>query len=605
MGVIQRKSSQKPTFKTKTITSLLEPIVIIPTELVELSQWLCTYYPSSMGQLMSLILPTTLLQKSRNSRAPQSDATKPTKPPVLTTDQAHVVAEIMSKPDRMHLLHGETGSGKTRVYSELIQKTLATKKSAILLTPEIGLTPQLTHTIEAHFPGKTVVLHSNLTPAERRNRWLQIASSPEPLIIIGPRSALFAPLQSVGIIILDEAHDTAYKQEQSPFYMTSRVAAKLAELHGAKVIMGTATPAVSDYYTFLEKGLPIHTLSQRAIRSDHTANITTVDLRNRDDFSRSNWLSNILLEKIEQNLGNQTQSLLFLNRRGTARLVLCQTCGWQALCPRCDVPLVYHNDHHELRCHTCGYTTDTPSSCPTCQSTELTFKSIGTKALATEIARLFPKASLLRFDSDNSKNEQLEKKFKHIQDGNVDIIIGTQMLAKGLDLPKLGLVGIVMADTSLTFPDYTAEERMFQLINQVAGRADRGHRDTDVIVQSYHPDNPLLHFALKQDYQAFYEYEINERKTYHFPPFRYVLKIKIERSTAKSAETTTNRVRQMILDLGYKIELSDAMPSFSAKVNNRYRWQLIIKAVDRTILTDIIHQLPANVSYDIDPTNLL
>ncbi len=601
LGVVHRQVT-KPKFAAKEITKSLS--VTIPIELIELILWLTTYYPAPLGQLLTLLLPTSLKQKSREGLKKAPPASPQSQPP-LTNEQQKTVSDILISPERMHLLHGDTGSGKTRVYIELIQEAITRRKSVILLTPEIGLTPQLTESIEKAFPGISTVLHSNLTPAERRNRWLKIAEHTEPQIVIGPRSALFAPLHSVGFIILDESHDNSYKQEQAPYYLTSRVAAKLAERHGAKVVLGSATPLVSDYYAFKQKKLPIHRMGALAKPNAYTSDTEVIDLRDRASFIKSAWLSDSLIKAISETYKEHNQSLIFLNRRGSARVVLCQACGWQAVCPRCDLTLTYHGDSHQMRCHTCGYTVKAPVDCPTCKSADITFKSIGTKALVEEIQKLFPNARVMRFDGDNLKSERLESHYETITSGKVDIIVGTQLLAKGLDLPRLGMVGVALADTSLFFPDFTAEEHLYQLISQVTGRANRGHRNTKIIVQTYHPDNETLKFALAKDYAGFYERQLSERQTFGFPPFKYVLKLRAERATAKSAESAIKLVRNKLLDLGLHVEISEPSPAFIEKIHDRYRWQIIIKSARRATLVDTIAQLPANITYDIDPSNLL
>ena len=605
LGVITKRV-EKPAFATKQLERVLPAEVTVPGQLAELVRWLSDYYPAPLGQIMSLLLPTTLQQQSRKQKAKeQTEASKAISPPVLTQEQKKIVSAIKNSSAKMHLLHGDTGTGKTRVYLELIADALAKNKSCIVLTPEIGLTPQLTMTLEQAFPGKTVVLHSELTPAERRNRWLGIAGNEKPQIIIGPRSALFAPLHDIGLIILDEAHDSAYKQEQAPHYLASRVAAKLADLHGAKVILGTATPLIQDYFTFVQKGLPIHRMKETAVKSTFTSDTELVSLKDRSLFSRSNWLSTPLIQSIEETLRSGGQALIFLNRRGSARLVSCQQCGWQAVCSRCDIPMTYHGDKHHMLCHTCGYRTSAPASCPSCSSTEIAFKSIGTKAIATELEKLFPDKRLLRFDSDNNKADRLETQYETVRAGEVDIIVGTQLLAKGLDLPNLGLVGIVVADSSLFFPDYTAEERTYQLISQVIGRTGRGHRNSKVIVQTYHPDNQTLLHALAGNYEDFYNDQIRGRQRHTFPPYRYTLKIRVERASSSAAERAINTVRNSLAAAGLKIELSDPAPAFIEKIHNRYRWQLIAGAVDRNQLTKAITILPANTLYDIDPLDML
>lgn len=597
------KAVPKPPFAVKPIISSVESV--IPKELISLAYWLHGYYPAPLGQVISLLIPASIRQKSRQKQQTSEAPAAPTTLPPLTSQQAGIVKAIIDDSSRMHLLHGETGSGKTRVYIELMKKALAENRSCLLLTPEIGLTPQLTETVEASFPGMTTVLHSELTPSERRNRWMAIARADGPQIIIGPRSALYAPVRSLGYTIVDEAHDDAYKQEQAPHYQTTRVAAKLGELHQAKVILGSATPLVADYFTFLSKKLSVHLMPEKAISSSFSSSIDIVSLRERSHFQKSNWLSKQMLASIDENLGSGLQSLIFLNRRGSARLVSCQNCGWQALCPRCDLPLTYHGDSHHMQCHTCGYRGSTPASCPECNSSEITFRSIGTKAIVSELERLYPKARILRFDSDVTKADRLEAQYANVRSGKTDIIVGTQMLAKGLDLPELGMVGVVLADTAMYFPDYTADERTFQLLRQVSGRVDRGHRNTKVVVQTYHPESATLLHALNKDYDSFYETQLKERQTFGFPPYRFVLKLRIERASLVAAERAARELAENVRSLGLRIEVSDPAPAFIEKTYGRYRWQLILKAVDRSLLLKVIAALPAKVQYDIDPTNLL
>ena len=603
VGIVWAKVTE-PDFNSKLVSELvsLEPL---PDHLLQLHDWILDYYPGPRGATTQLFLPSSLL---KTARAKQADTKVPTQEPskqhVLNSGQQSAVA-VIQKGSGAFLLHGATGSGKTRVYIELVDQTLRSNKSATILTPEIGLTPQLTTSLESAFPGQVVTIHSTQTVAQRRNNWQTIHQSAKPLVVIGPRSALFAPIKDIGLVVLDEAHDGAYKQEQMPYYQASRVAAKLANITGAKLVLGSATPQVHDYYTFNAKNLPIITMDDQANNQDDQVTTRVVDLADRNQFSRSAWLSNQLVEEIEKALNSKSQSLLFLNRRGTARLVLCQNCGWQATCPRCDLPLTYHGDHHHLRCHTCGFTDTAPSACPECSSTDLQFKSIGTKTIVSEASRLFPKANIQRFDGDSKKSENLESQYSSVKDGSVDILVGTQMLSKGLDLPRLRVVGVVAADTSLYFPDYTAEERTFQMLRQVTGRVGRGHGDGVVVIQSYHPSSTTIQAAVQKDYASFYEAQLAERELYQFPPFYFVLKISVERATQASAIKATQELASALANAKLAIKITGPAPAFVEKSFNKYRWQLIIKSKQRSQLTRAIQLVPKNTKYDIDPTNLL
>lgn len=600
------ESTPKPRFTTKPIIRAL-PDRPLPPESLPLFNWIRSYYPAPLGVIAQLFVPSMLLQKSQAQpeTAGTSTSTTVTLPP-LTDEQSQAVAAIQASNNQSYLLHGDTGTGKTRLYLELITKTISQDKSVLLLTPEIGLTPQLIASCQQVFPAQTMLIHSNLTAAQRRNAWLRIAGSKTPLIIIGPRSALFSPAHRIGLIILDEAHEAAYKQEQAPHYTTSRVAAKLASLHKAKLILGTATPPVSDYYAFSAKHLPIIRLQKLATNTLHSVpSISIVNLRERDQFNDSPWLSKPLLQAIKDSLRNKTQTLLFLNRRGTARLVLCQNCGWQATCPKCDLPLTYHADFHSLRCHTCGFASSTPASCPKCQSTDILFKSIGTKTIAQEINRLFPKAKVQRFDSDNIKSERLEELYEQLKSNKIDIIIGTQMLAKGLDLPSLSVVGVVIADTSLYFPDYTAEERTYQLLTQVIGRVGRGHQAATVVIQTYNPTNPTIQDSVSKNYNDFYARQLAEREQFLFPPFCHVLKLSISRASRTNAQKAADTLKTTLSQSNQPVEIQGPAPAFNEKAGGKYKWQLIIKAKQRGALTAIIKDLPSGWNYDIDPIDLL
>lgn len=604
-GIVLRRVS-KPSFKTRAITEIASD-AILPDELIQLIQWLREYYPAPLGQLVTLLVPGSPLGKPNKPQAEKpGTAAEPSRLPLLTKEQGDVLKNIKENKADKIILHGNTGSGKTRVYLELAKETLARGKSVILLTPEIGLTPQLEIACSAAFPGKVVVLHSDLTPARRRDIWFRILESTEPRIVIGARSALFSPLKNIGLIVVDEFHENSYKQDQSPHYQTTRVAAKLAELHKAQLVLGSATPPISDYFIFQQKQLPILRMKSQAIsRNLDQPNPTIIDLKDRAQFQTSPWVSDSLLSGVQKALERNEQSLVFLNRRGTARIIMCTQCGWQAMCPHCDLSLTYHGDNHTVLCHTCGYKENTPTSCPKCSANDIIFRAIGTKALAGELERLFPHARIRRFDSDVNKREKLEQHYTAIRNGEIDILVGTQMLAKGLDLPKLSVLGIAQADTSLTFPDYTAEERTFQLLTQVLGRVNRGHTRGNIYIQTYRPNHPLLEAAITQNYEGFLSLQLAERQLYAFPPFRFTLKLLCSRSKPETAQKASQELAERLQSSSRNIEVIGPSPSFVEKVQNRYRWQIVIKSKNRQELIDIIRHLPANWSYDIDPINLL
>lgn len=609
LGVVVREVT-KPGFAVKPLQRA-ESIRPLPEQLLKLATWITAYYPASIGVTLQQFLPSKLYTIQNLPAVTVSS--QPRTLPRLTPEQTQAVQKMSLAGT--YLLHGETGSGKTRVYIELVGRELSRNKSAIVLTPEIGLTPQLTQNfIDALGSDRVVTTHSKLTAKERNLLWLRILHSEQPLVILGPRSALFSPLRNLGLIVIDESHENSYKQEQAPHYHASKVAAQLATLHHAILVLGSATPSITDYYIAQAKQKPVIRMTHKALpTSQHKQtneteqpHIQIIDLKDRAHFSRRQNLSNQLLESIQTSLQTDEQSLVFLNRRGTARVVLCENCGWQALCPHCDLPLTYHGDQHMIRCHTCGYHTHAPSSCPECQSTNIIMKSIGTKAIVEELRHAFPQARIQRFDTDNTKDERLEAHFDAVRSGQVDIIVGTQLIAKGLDLPKLSTVGVVVADTSLYLPDYTAGERSYQLLRQVIGRVGRGHlAKASVIIQTYEPTSPIIQAAAKGDWDTFYQTEITERQAFMFPPFCHTLKIWCRRATSRSAQLAAEKVVSQLRHSGLRLIIDGPTPAFYEKIAGKFQWQATIKAKDRSQLIAAIKLLPANWSYDIDPNNLL
>jgi primosomal protein N' (replication factor Y) len=511
---------------------------------------------------------------------------------------------------------------------ELAVDCLAAGRSAIILTPEISLTSQLSASFRAVFGDRVLVLHSQLTPAQHRRAWLQalrnndttsdgkekkLVTSKQELgrsvVVIGARSALFTPLANVGLIVIDEAHETSYKQEQAPYYHSLRVAAKLAELHRAKLLIGSATPSVNDYFMAEQRHKPILRMRQLAKPGQgQDTSYSIVDIKDRSQFVRSQYLSTTLLQALQAAGNRGEQSLVYLNRRGTARLVLCEVCSWQALCPHCDLPLVYHADTSRFQCHTCGHHQPITTTCPSCGNPSLSFKSFGTKALLSELERLLPEARIQRFDTDNPASERFERHYQSIHDGEVDILVGTQLLAKGIDLPKLTTLGIVMADSSLSLPDFSAQERTFQLLTQVLGRIGRGHSAgaAQAVIQTYRPESPLLRAAISDDWESFYKAELAERRNYRFPPFYHLLKLSCRRASAKSAEAAAKKLKLMLSEKLPNLIIDGPAPSFHERIQGKYQYQLVVKSTKRSQLLSVIDLLPSSGwSYDIDPINLL
>jgi primosomal protein N' (replication factor Y) (superfamily II helicase) len=600
LGVVTKSTDQKPSFTTKPVSSVpaLQPL---PLQLLDLLDWMRSYYPAPLGVTVQQLLPRTLPKRAIKPISAQHMDT--IELPILTNDQEAALKSI--EPNGISLLHGDTGTGKTRVYIELAKQQIEQGKSAIVLTPEIGLTSQLSDNFRQVFGNRVVVVHSQLSESVRQKLWATVLNESEPVIIIGPRSALFSPVKNLGIIIIDESHETAYKQDQSPYYNAIHVASKLGALWAIPVILGSATPALIDYYVAAQKNRPIIRMTTTAANSDAQRSISVVDLKDREKFTRKSHLSDELIRSVKETLARGEQALLFLNRRGTARVVLCDNCGWQAVCPHCDLPLVYHSDTHNMRCHSCDFRARPPFSCPDCQNTSVVFKSVGTKAIEDEVARLFPEARIKRFDTDNKKEERIENHYEGVRKGEVDILIGTQTLAKGLDLPNLSLVGVILADTSLYVPDFSSQERTYQLLSQVVGRVGRGHRDSNVVIQTYNPSSPLIKAVLANNWLSFYNDELREREQFMFPPFCFMAKIWCRRATQKGAQQAAQKLADQLRQSGLKLIVEGPAPSFHERVHDKFEWQLILKSKQRSELLRAIEQLPANWQHDIDPMNLL
>ncbi len=592
-----------PSYPTKPIVSLIETVAL-PAQLVELSLWLSDYYGTHLATVLQTVLPRGIQKKRRAHHSKPAVSVRDRTKIVLNNNQLQAVAAINNSSTGTVLLHGITGSGKTAVYLELAQQTIALGKSVIVLVPEIALTPQIVDEFSTRFDD-VILTHSQQTEAERHLAWQEALSSNRPRVVIGPRSALFMPLHDMGLIIIDEAHEPSFKQEQSPRYSALRAASMLTHYYGAKLILGSATPLVSDYYLATKTNRPIIEMNTTA-RPSKPPTVQVVDMTKRHNFMRHRFLSDTLLRAVETTLAAEKQVLIFHNRRGSASTTLCESCGWSANCPRCFVPLTLHADHHELRCHICGIHEKVPTSCPVCHYANIIHKGIGTKLIESEIAKLFPRATIARFDGDSDNGQTIDKKYKELYDGTLSIIIGTQVVAKGLDLPHLRTVGIVQADAGLSLPDYSSPERTFQLLAQVVGRVGRSDHATSVIVQSYQPNHPSVVDGLTQNYADFYRKTIAERERAHFPPFVFLLKLTCVYKTESAAITNAQKLAKLLRQKVKGVEILGPTPAFYERQRDTYRWQLVLKANRRSYLIDALQYVPSSHwQFELDPTSLL
>ncbi len=602
-GVIL-KTVPKPDYPTKPITSLIEDKPL-PEALINLSLWMSEYYMTHLAAVLQTLLPRGLQKARRERETPPRKLTRNRTNIVFNKDQVAAIDGVESASPGTILLHGITGSGKTAIYIEAAKKALARGQSVLMLVPEIALTSQIVEEFSAHFDD-IILTHSRQTEAERHLAWREALMSDRPRVAIGPRSALFLPLHPIGLIVIDEAHEPSFKQEQSPRYSALRAASVLAGHYDAKVILGSATPLVSDYYLAKETHRPIITLTSKAKITELPA-VSLVDMTNHQQFRHHRFLSDELIKKLTETFSSGKQALIFHNRRGSASTTLCEDCGWQAACPRCFLPLTLHADKHELRCHICGFTDKVPTSCPVCSHANIIHKGIGTKLIEAELTKLFPGITIGRFDGDNDADQTVDKRYDALYKGDIQLIIGTQVIAKGLDLPHLQLVGVIQADAGLSLPDYSSAERTFELIAQVIGRVGRNEQKTSVVIQSYQPTHPAVIDGIAQDYASFYRSTITERQRASFPPFVFLLKLTCIYKTEEAAiRNAQNLARELSRTLPSGVEILGPTPAFYERQRDTFRWQIVLKAKRRSLLIDALHYLPpTHWQFELDPISLI
>ena len=596
----------KPEFAIKRLTAVLDETPF-PLPLIQTALWMSHYYKTHLATIWRMMLPSglTIKRRQKDNLLINTSVKKRTKN-VFTDDQRAALTAIDNMLPGTALLHGITGSGKTLVYVQAARCVFEEGLSSIILVPEIALTSQLVQEFSRYFP-RVIVTHSRQTDSERHQLWHTAMHSNEPLVVIGPRSALFMPVQQLGLIVIDECHESSFKQEQSPRYSTLRAASILAQEHEAKLILGSATPSVTDYFLAKTSGRPIITMSSLARTDAVKPTVQLIDMTKRHHFTRHFFLSDALLAAIADTLQRSKQVLLFHNRRGTAAVTLCDHCGWSAGCPRCFVPLTLHADHHRLTCHICHFRSSVPTSCPECHHVDIIHKGIGTKRIEAELRKLFPDHTIARFDADTASDGTADKRYNQLKDGTIGIIIGTQVIAKGLDLPHLRTVGVIQADAGLTLPDFTASERTFQLLAQVIGRVGRSHHATTVIVQTFRPDHPAIRDGLTQNYADFYQRTIAQRRIARFPPFTYLLKLTCTYKTEATAIKQAQKLAQHIASIAPPhVEILGPAPAFYERVRDTYRWQLTIKSPHRHDLTALLDHLPpTHWHFELDPMSLL
>lgn len=538
-------------------------------------------------------------------------------PLVLNPDQARAVLQIRQalerKKHQVFLLHGITGSGKTEVYLHSIAFLLEQGLGAIVLVPEIALTPQTVARFRSRFGNLVAVLHSRQSSGVRLGEWQRIRGG-QARVVIGPRSAVFAPLPRPGLIIVDEEHEVSYKQEQNPRYHAREVAIKRAALLGIPVVLGSATPALETYYQAVRGDYRLLELPSR-VESRPLPDVTIIDLRQEIKAGNTGVLSENLKEKIAARLERGEQTILFLNRRGFTTFVICRDCGYVLKCPNCAISLTYHYQGDQLRCHYCGYSTQLPRKCSRCGSSRIRHFGTGTQKVEDEVRNLFPQARVLRLDMDTTgKKGVLESTLAAFAGGEADILVGTQMVAKGLDFPNVTLVGVITADTVLNLPDFRAAERTFQLLTQVAGRAGRGNLAGEVVIQTYHPDRYPVVLASSHDYKQFWQQESEFRRRLEYPPYSHLARLlvvgPVERNVIREA---SDLARELNSSQGHNpaVQVLGPAPAALNRLKNRYRWHIVLKAVEIQPLLTVVDQVRREYSgssalqIDVNPLGML
>ncbi|MGG7176044.1 primosomal protein N' [Clostridium paraputrificum] len=533
---------------------------------------------------------------------------------ILNEEQINAFNEINYSDNKGFLLKGVTGSGKTEVYMNLVREALNSGKSAIMLVPEIALTPQMIERFKGRFGSNVALFHSKLSQGERFDEWFRIKRG-EARLVVGARSAIFLPLKDLGLIIVDEEHENTYKSEQNPKYQTKEVAKFLSEIKGCKYVFGSATPSVETYYEALNGDLELVEIKNR-VSNRPLPDMEIVDMREELKARNLSLLSRRLSDELEANLKKGEQSILFLNRRGFSTFVSCRSCGYVFKCKECDISLTYHKNGY-LVCHYCGRAQKEQKLCPKCGSKYVKYFGAGTERVEQEVKKYFPKARVLRMDVDTTRNKDShEKIYNSFKNGEGDILIGTQMVSKGLDFKNVTLVGILAADISLNIPDFRSSERTYQIITQVSGRAGRGEKKGKVVLQTYTPHSPTIKYALENNYDELYNEEIKVRKSMNYPPFSTILLInglsKDENKLKFFMNTLSVELRKLLEN--ENLEILGPVPCIITKIKDNYRWQILIKGKIKEYLRkkikDILYELNKSVyneirvSIDINPNNM-
>lgn len=611
-----------PIEKVRPILRVLDEEPLLTEELANVAKWISSYYLCAIGEAVFAMLPGGKRETEIGGLSFEEDAPD-TIERTLSEEQEKAVEEILkSKNTNFHYLYGPTGTGKTEVFLQTAKRLLDEGKGAIYLVPEIGLTPQVIEAVLSRFGPTAALLHSGLTPSQRLAQWKRILNK-EARIVIGARSAVFAPVPDLGLIIIDEEHDSSYKSGSTPRYHARQVAMYRCQNLKIPLLMGSATPSVESYYMMNKSVIEKHTLTKR-LSGGAMPEIRTINL-SRENLS--GCISSELESEIKKTISEKKQAILFLNRRGFNHFFRCNSCGFEMKCKNCSVSMTFHKNEKRLRCHYCGWSTEPPAVCPQCGSLDVGYLGFGTEFIENEVKAKFPNARIVRLDTDSlTKKGELQEKLSEFKKGGYDIMLGTQMVAKGLNFPNLKLVGVILADTSLHLPDFRASERTFALITQVAGRAGRFFPDGKVLVQSYSPDREPIYFATKSLVEDFYKTELSQREMLGFPPFSRLVRI-VFRSVSNeiAEETSENAAKILQTELSSLIEKNPEDKEIRtteilgpsecplSKIAMNYRHQLILRGKKIGIMQKLVASLLYNytppqkvyLEVDVDALSLL
>ncbi len=500
---------------------------------------------------------------------------------ILNEDQSLTLYRILNSNRKLFLIHGVTGSGKTEIYMHLVKKLMEKDKDSIILVPEISLTPQMVERFKGRFGKNIAVFHSKLSDGERFDEWVRVKRGGEVKVAIGARSAVFLPFKNLGAIIIDEEHESSYKSDSNPKYNAREISELRCINEGCKVILGSATPSLETYYRSKNNIIDLITIKERIKGGAAMPEVKIVDMREELMLGNKSIFSRELFEDISTRLQRREQIILFLNRRGFSTFVSCRECGYVFKCKNCDISLTYHNRDSSLKCHYCGANMKIPKQCPKCNSKYVKYFGVGTEKVEKAIKKYFPKVRTLRMDLDTTRTKDAyENIYNTFKNGEADILIGTQMIAKGLDFENVTLVGVLAADMSLNLPDYRSGERTFQLITQVSGRAGRGKKEGKVLIQSYNPENYSIISAAKGDYEDFYTKEIKIREDMNYPPFSKILLINLSSKYENKLIKNTHKIGIILKDILSEydnLNMLGPCPSPLSKIKEMYRWQIILK----------------------------